>query len=324
MAGEISTNTSASTSGSAEQYNGNNGYTIPPVLDGENFEYWKDKLESYFLCLDGELWDLLMDGYKHPVKASGVRLTRKEMYDDQKKLFRNHHKCRTVLLNAISHAEYEKISNRETAYDMYESLKMTHEGNAQVKETKAIALIQKYEAFKMEDDEDIKKMFSRFQTLTAGLRVLDKGYTKAKNLNEVSLEELISALRSHEIELDANELQKKGKSIALKSNFKKCTNAFQAKEEDPEESESEEEDELSMISRRVNQLWKSKQRKFKSFRGSKKFERGESSGGRRSDKKKVVCYECNEPGHFKNECPKLQKENPKKKFHEERSYGNMG
>src|SRR3954466_12747751 len=90
----------------------------------KNFEYWKDKLESYFLGLDGELWDLLMDGYKYPVKATGVRLTRQEMDDDQKKLFKNHHKCRTVLLNAISHAEYENISNRETAYDIYESLKM--------------------------------------------------------------------------------------------------------------------------------------------------------------------------------------------------------
>src|SRR3954468_16381392 len=191
----------------------------------------------------------------------------------------------------------------------------------------------------MEDDEDIEKMFSRFQTLTAGLRVLDMGYTRAdhvkkiirssprrwgpivtafkiaKNVNEVSLEELISALRSHDIELDANEPQKKGKSIALKSNNKKCTNAFQAEAEDSEESESEEEeDELSMLSRRVNQLWKSKQRKFKIFRSSKRPERGESSGLRRSDKKKVTCFECKEPGHYKSECPKLQRKKPKKKF----------
>src|SRR4051812_25178881 len=140
----------------------------------------------------------------------------------------------------------------------------------------------------------------------------------AKNLNEGSLEELISALRSYEIELDANEPQKKGKSIALKYNYKKCTKAFQAEEQDSEESESKEEDELSMISRRVNRLWKSKHRKFKNFRSSKKLEKGESSGSRRSDKKKVTCYECNMPGHYKNECPKLQKENPKKKFHKKK------
>src|SRR3954465_3016298 len=104
MAGEIPTNPPTSTSGSAEQYNGNNGYTRPPVFEGENFEYWKDKLESYFLGLDGDLWDLLMDGYKHPVNASGVKLTRQGIKDDQKKVFRGHPNSKTVLQNALYNA----------------------------------------------------------------------------------------------------------------------------------------------------------------------------------------------------------------------------
>lgn len=79
------------------------------------------------------------------------------------------------MLNAISHTEYEKITNRDTAHDMFKSLKTTHEGNTQVKETKALALIQNYEAFKMEEEESVETMFSRFQILTAGLKVLDKG-----------------------------------------------------------------------------------------------------------------------------------------------------
>ena len=106
---------------------------------------------------------------------------------------------------------------------MFDSLRMMHEGNTQVKETKSLALIQKYEAFKMEEEETIETMFSRFQTLVAGLIVLDKGYSiadhekkiirslpkqwrpmvrklkLAKDLDKISLEELISSLRSHEI-----------------------------------------------------------------------------------------------------------------------------
>ena len=58
---------------------------------------------------------------------------------------------------------------------MFESLKMTHEGNAQVKEPKALALIQKYESFKVEQSESIEVMFSWFQTMIDGLRVLNKG-----------------------------------------------------------------------------------------------------------------------------------------------------
>ena len=103
---------------------------------------------------------------------------------------------------------------------------MNREGNDQVKETKALALIQKYEAFKMEEDESIEVMFSRFQTLVVGMEVLNKGYSTAdhvkkiiisfpskwrpmvtalkltKDLNNTSLEELVSSLRSHEIELE--------------------------------------------------------------------------------------------------------------------------
>ena len=59
----------------------------------------------------------------------------------QKIEFLNHHRARNILLNAISKMEYEKITNKDTAHDMFESLKMTHEGNAQVKDTKALALI---------------------------------------------------------------------------------------------------------------------------------------------------------------------------------------
>src|SRR3954468_4193870 len=112
--------TSTSTSTSNDQHNNGNGYSRPPVFDGKNFEYWKDRFESYFLGLDDDLWDLLVDGYKHPVNASGVNMSRQEMSDDQKKQFKNHHKSRTILLNAISHSEYEKISKRETAHDIFE------------------------------------------------------------------------------------------------------------------------------------------------------------------------------------------------------------
>ena len=216
----------------------------PPVFDGENFDYWKDIIESFFLAHDADLWDMVTDGYMHPVDGRGQKIDRKMMSDQQKCEFRNHHKARTILLSAISYSEYEKISNRETAKNMFDSLRMTHEGNIQVKETKALALIQKYEAFKMEDNESIETMFSRFQILVAGLKVLDKGYSTAdhvkkiirglpkqwrpmvtalklaKDLNKISLKELVSSLRSHEIELEVDEPQNQGKPLALKFNRK--------------------------------------------------------------------------------------------------------
>ena len=97
-------------------------------------------------------------------------------------------------------------------------------------------------------------MFSRFQTLVIGLKVLNKGYSTAdhvkkiirslpkkwrpmvttlklsKDLNNTSLVEIISSLRSHKIELEDVEPQKRVKYVALKSKSGK-TKAFQAEEE---------------------------------------------------------------------------------------------
>src|SRR5580765_213999 len=242
---------------------GNSYSAKPPIFYGERFDYWKDRIKSFFLGFDMELWEYVTDGYVAPVDNE-VAIPLSRMNEDQKKQFRNHHKSRTILLNSISYLEYEKITNKETAKSIYDSLVMTHEGNNQVKETKALALLQKYEAFKMEDNESVEAMFSRFQILVAGLKVLNKGYNTAdhvkkiirslpskwrpmvtalkvaKDLNSVSLEELISSLRSHEIELQADEPQRKVRSVALKSNFKK-DKALQA-EEESEESDEESSD----------------------------------------------------------------------------------
>lgn len=123
--------------------------------------------------------------------------------------------------------------------------------------------------------------------------VLQTALKLAKDLNKVSLEELISSLRSHEIELNEDEPQKKNKSVALKSNRISESKALQVLEESSAKSFGDE-DEMSLLSKRLNQIWKHKQRKFRNSR--KPEHRGESSGHRRSSKKEMVCYECNEPG----------------------------
>lgn len=105
---------------------------------------------------------MVVDSYVHSVDASYNKVERRVMTDQQKKDYKNHHKEVTILLNVISYTEYEKITNRDTAKSIFDSLRMTHVRNAQVKETKALALIQKYEAFKVEDEETIENIFSRF------------------------------------------------------------------------------------------------------------------------------------------------------------------
>lgn len=77
----------------------------------------------------------------------------------------------------------------------------------------------------------------------------------SRDLNNTTLEELVISLRSYEIDLEEDEPKGKVKYMALMSMVKsEKTKALQAEEDADSEEESKEEDELSLLSKRVNQL----------------------------------------------------------------------
>jgi len=136
------------------------------------------------------------------------------------------------------------MSDKSTAKAMFASLYANYEGSKKVREAKATMLVYQYELFKMKDDETIEAMYLRFQTLVSGLQILKKSYVasdhvskilrsvparwgpkvtaieEAKDLSTLSVEDLTSFLKVHEICLDEHDSAKKSKSIALKSKGK--------------------------------------------------------------------------------------------------------
>lgn len=93
----------------------------------------------------------------------------------------------------------------------------------------------------------------------------------------------------------------------------KKTKAPQAEEDEDFENDLEEEDELSLLSRHVNQLWKKRKSKFRD--SGRTGGCSESTSGQKKSgvSKEVICFDWKEPGHYKNECPKLKKDRQKKK-----------
>ena len=132
---------------------------------------------------------------------------------------------------ALPHKEYLKMSDKSTTKSMFTSLCSNYEGNKKVREAKAtmLVLVHQYELFRMKEDESIETMYSRFQTLVSGHQILKKSYVasdhmnkilrslpakwrpkvttieEAKDLNTLSVEDLISSLKCHEIGLNEHE-----------------------------------------------------------------------------------------------------------------------
>ncbi|GAV57358.1 zf-CCHC domain-containing protein/UBN2 domain-containing protein [Cephalotus follicularis] len=206
---------------------------------------------------------------------------------------------------------------------MWDRLEVTYEGTNQVKEAKVSMLVYEYEMFTMNENEDIKSMFSRFTNIINALQALDKTYSnsemvrkilrtwmpkvtaieEAKNLNILALEDLLGSLMTHELSIqkkdddEEKEKKKKKKIVALKS----------SQTEDSEDDDNDDDDELAFITRRFKKFLASK-KKFGGTPNKKFHQKGESS-----KLEEIICFECNKPGHYKSDCPRLKKKDLYKK-----------
>ncbi|EOY31699.1 Uncharacterized protein TCM_038764 [Theobroma cacao] len=226
----------------------------PPLFDGSNYPYWSTGMSIYIKAIDYEMWDVITDG---PFMPSIVNVVtnelmpkpRSEWTEAETKKVQINFKAINTLHCALTPTEFNKVSSCTTAKQVWEKLRIIHEGTSQVKESKIALLTHSYEMFKMEHGEDITSMFDRFTNITNKLsqlgklipehelvkrllRSLPKSWKpkvtvirEAKDLNIITLNEICGSLLTHELELkeeeeeDQREAKEKKKSIALKASI---------------------------------------------------------------------------------------------------------
>jgi len=68
---------------------------------------------SHIIGMDEELWDILEEGVGNlRLDEEGVVLDRKAHTIEQKKLYKKHHLIRGILVAALPHKEYLKMSDK--------------------------------------------------------------------------------------------------------------------------------------------------------------------------------------------------------------------
>ncbi|MQM03582.1 hypothetical protein Taro_036367 [Colocasia esculenta] len=216
----------------------------PPLFDGEDYTYWKTRIEFFLQGLDDQIWSIVEEGDLLVTNEKD-----KWTEDDKKKISLNC-KAKSILCCALSTKEFNCISACKSAMEMWEKLRITYEGTDKVKETRIDILVTQYERFQMQQGESITQMYNRFTNITNGLTSRDKTYQmgdmvrkilrslpaswtlkvtaieEANDLKIMSLKKLIGFLMAHEINMEM---------LRESSSRKKHSNALKVEEDKSEE-----------------------------------------------------------------------------------------
>ncbi|GAV62209.1 UBN2 domain-containing protein, partial [Cephalotus follicularis] len=105
--------------------------------------------------------------------------------DEDRKIVQMNAKAKHIIICAINSSDFNKVSSCISTKEMWDRLEVTYEGTSQVKEAKISMLVHDYEMFTMNENEDIKSIFTRFTNITNALRALDKTYSNSEMVNKI-------------------------------------------------------------------------------------------------------------------------------------------
>ncbi|XP_070019885.1 uncharacterized protein [Nicotiana sylvestris] len=204
----------------------------PPRFNRQYYGWWKTRMHDFIMVEDSELWDVICNGPYLLTKVLeelpfSMPKTSKEYTNVDRKAAEKNFCAKKILVCRIRPDEYNRISVCDTAKEIWKALQTAHEGTTQVKQSKIDMLTTEYELFRMNDDESIQDMHIRFTSIINKLHSLGEtipknklvrkilsirpspwkskvnAITEAKDLQELTIEELGDSSSESEYETDA-------------------------------------------------------------------------------------------------------------------------
>ena len=284
-----------------------------PHFDGKDYPKWAYDMKLHLYGLHPSVWEIVHVGVVLPM--DGVITA--ELSQD---LYRNAQATR-VITGRLCAQEYNKIRGVQVAKDVWDTLKISHEGTDQVREGRMDLIHGELESFVMLKDETVQQMYERLMILVTDIRGLGskdwsdlrvskkflraftprnqtlatmirrdplyKTYTPIQLLSQIVHQDLVDKDVAKSLGLSTSN------GIALNASssarIESCEKPSKSKKKsDSSEDDSTDEETALMV------------RNFKKFMKKKYGRRG---GDDKKGTSQRRCYECKQVGHYIADCP---------------------
>ncbi|GJS37949.1 hypothetical protein Tco_0536331 [Tanacetum coccineum] len=143
------------------------------VLNPNEFDLWKMRIEQYFLMTDYTLWEVILNGDSPPPTRTveGVEQVIAPTTAEQRLARKNELKARGTLLMALLDKHQLKFNIHKDAKSLMEVIEKRFGGNKETKKVQKTLLKQQYENFNAASSEELDQIYDRLQKLTSQLEI---------------------------------------------------------------------------------------------------------------------------------------------------------
>jgi hypothetical protein len=133
----------------------------PPQFDGEDYAFWSHKMCSHLFSLHPSIWEIVENGMQFDSTDNPVFINEQIHKNAQ---------ATTVLLASLCRDEYNKVSGLDNAKQIWDTLKISHEGNDAAMITKMELVEGELGRFTMIRGEEPTQTYNRLKTLVNKIR----------------------------------------------------------------------------------------------------------------------------------------------------------
>jgi hypothetical protein len=126
----------------------------PPHFDGEDYSFWSHKMRSHLFSLHPSIWEIVENG----------------MHFDSTEQIHKNAQATAVFLASLCRDEYNKVSGLDNAKQIWDTLKISHEGNDATMITKMELVEGELGRFTMIRGEEPTQTYNRLKTLVNKIR----------------------------------------------------------------------------------------------------------------------------------------------------------
>jgi hypothetical protein len=148
----------------------------PPHFDGEDYSFWSHKMRSHLFSLHPSIWEIVENGMHFDSTDNPIFINEQIHKNAQDT---------TVLLASLCTDEYNKVSGLYNAKQIWDTLKISHEGNDATMITKMELVEGELGRFAMIRGEEPTQTYNRLKTLINKIR--SYGSTRSTDHDVVQL-----------------------------------------------------------------------------------------------------------------------------------------